>query len=142
MAKDHLSDVQLKVIEAVVEGDKTIIEICSMFGVGRTTYYDWRKKEYFMNSLNQMLEEKKNVAIDSLKGKVQEYLETLDDLRRKSKNDMVRYHATNTLLGHAGLIVTNKDEVTFKNKNDSESKNELMELWKQKKEQQQEEQVH
>jgi ACT domain-containing protein len=143
MARGQLDDRQIKFISALAEGDKTIVEICEVYNVPRSTYYDWRKKDYFIQALQELLDEKKNAAIDRLKDKVDDYLGILDNLAMKSKNDMVRYHATNTLLGHAGLIVTNKDEVTFKNKNDSESKNELMELWKQKKEQQQDqEQVH
>lgn len=140
MARKELTELQYKVLAEIAKGEKNITEICSEFGVGRTTYYDWRKTDLWKVELANMLEVKKQAEIDGVKNSVDIYLKRLEDLSKKSKNDMVRYQATKELLGHAGMVVSHKEEVTVKQEDD-EQKNVLLNLLNKKK-QDREDQVH
>lgn len=129
MREKQLTEKQLQLIELIAEGQMTIKDICDVCNVPRRTYYEWRKLDHFKKALSEMLEEKKQVAYEMLKGRVHDYIDTYEDLRKNSKNPMVRYHANRELISLAGMIVPKVQEVTV-NKDSEEDKNELLDMLK------------
>jgi transposase-like protein len=138
-----LNERQLKAIELIADGQRTVRQICDEVGIGsRTTFYDWMKKDEFKKKLQETLEQKGEIMKESLKGRVDDYISTLETIRKKSKNDMARYHSANVLLNHAGWIMNTKQEVTVKDKDEEDSKNYLMDMIKNKDDEDSEGKVH
>lgn len=135
--KKRLTDVQIKVIEAVVADDKSITEICELFNVPRPTYYYWvRNNKAFNEAMDEAIDEKVREARKNIRAKINKYIDRLDNLSVTGKNEAAKVNAISKILTMGELDPQFKQEVTVKN-DDSEAKNYMLEMLKKKREQEQ-----
>jgi hypothetical protein len=111
---------QLEIIAYLTAEASTLKEALDVCNVAKSTYYDWKRKPEFNETLKEFQEAKKQAEIDFIKDSVDKYLERIDRLSDKSANDMVKLQASNKMLEIAGLGVDNegnnkKDESGYKN---------------------------
>ncbi|MEB1806609.1 MAG: hypothetical protein LPK26_04750 [Bacillaceae bacterium] len=134
-----LKESQFKAIELLVEGRLTVQAIADHeeVDVSRGTLYNWMKNNEFKEKLEETMKYKSDIMKESLKGRIDEYIDTLESLRKKSKNDMARYQSSQALLNYAGWSMNEKKEVSFKN-DETENKNALLEMLKSKKQEEEE----
>lgn len=130
-----LTEKQLKLIEYLVDGEMTISDALKKAGVPRTTYYHWRKNpdSEFMRTLNETTEITVNNAKQSIRTNVERYIKQLDRIAMQSPNEQAKVNAIAKLFTLAELDPTFKQEVTI-NKDESESKNYLLDMLKKEKE--------
>ncbi|WP_404403827.1 phBC6A51 family helix-turn-helix protein [Jeotgalibacillus malaysiensis] len=126
-----LRENQIKAIELIVHGNKTVTAIAEEVGVSRKTFYEWMKKQEFRDMLNEMTELKSEFLREAVKGNVEEYIDSLEQIRKTTKNDMARYHTTTTLLNYAGWLQNQKQEISI-NKEDKEEKNVMLDMLNEK----------
>ena len=101
--------------------------------VSRTTLYSWMKLEEFTDKLTEMNEIRNQLLRDAINKRVHQYIDRLEKLSDKSKNEMVKLNATKELMSHAGWN-SNIQDINIKDDRQQENtKNELMEMWKKKK---------
>jgi transposase-like protein len=127
-----LSEQQLKAVELLLGGEHTVKAIAKECEVSRTTMYAWMEKEEFKEKLREMSNLQEQFLREAIKGRVNELVDRLEDLSRKSKNEMVKLNATKELLSHGGWN-SNVQDINIKDDRQQDNKNELMEMWKKKK---------
>lgn len=131
-----LSEKQLELIELLVSGEHTVKDACESVGVSRMTYYDWRKghtkvgKE-FNKAYDEALELKVKESRRFVKTRVNNLLKSLMDITDNGKNENAKVNAVAKLLHYGDLDPSDKQELTIKG--DDDNKNALLEMWKQKK---------
>lgn len=122
MAQRPLSEKQLNVIEELVKGDMSITDICSMYGIGRSTYYDWKRYNALFNStLHEALELKDKVLKQNVKSSTEKYVRWLEKQAENGKNENAKVSAMKELIEISGIkdleeASDNKDETKIKNK--------------------------
>jgi hypothetical protein len=129
-----LNDKQLKAIELLSDGELSVKAIAEHedVSVSRTTLYSWMKLDGFTDKLTEMNELRDKLLRDAVKKRVHQYIDRLEKLSDKSKNEMVKLNATKELLSHAGWN-SNVQDINIKDDRQQDNKNELMEMWKKKK---------
>jgi ACT domain-containing protein len=94
----------------------SVVKACEKLGIARSTYYEWTKKESFVQYMDYL-------ADMALKSRIGKYDRILDQLATNSKNEKIVIDAINTLLKRAGKF---KNEVNLNaNIEDSRSITEL-----------------
>lgn len=124
-----LSESQLKAVDLLLEGEKTVKAIAEECGVSRTTMYAWMKLEAFQEKLTEMDEYRDQFLRKATKSRASVYLERLEELSETSANDMVRLNSTKELLGHAGWN-TNVQDVNINDNRKQEEGNAMLEMWR------------
>jgi transposase-like protein len=127
-----LSEQQLKAAELILDGELTVKAVASECGVTRPTIYAWMKLEEFKEKLSELDEYRDQLLRKATQSRVDVYLNRLEKLSEKSKNDMVQLNATKELMSHAGWN-SNVQDINIKDDRQQDNKNELMEMWKKKK---------
>ncbi|WP_214480978.1 phBC6A51 family helix-turn-helix protein [Bacillus sp. SM2101] len=131
MARKPLHEKQLKVIEELVTGDKSITQICEECEVGRRTYYDWKRdNELFNQTLQEALDLKHKIAKQNIKSKTEHYIKLLERVAEKGQNENAKVNAIGKIISLGGLEDEDNDNGK---KDESKSKNKLIEMLKAKK---------
>lgn len=129
-----LNEKQIKVIELYVEGELPVTEICELVQVPRSTFYEWKKNnKVFKETLEEAIELKVNEAKQRIRIGVNKYINRLEKLQESGKNEQAIVNAIKSLLTLGELDPSFKQEVTI-NKDESESKNYLLDMLKKEKE--------
>lgn len=131
-----LTDKQLKVIDMLIENEKSISDICSDVGIARSTFYDWRRgNKLFNQKLDEAVEERVKTLKQNVRSNAAKYVKWLEDIAEKSKNDNARVAALGKLSTLGELDPAFKQEITVKN-DESEQKNVLLGMLKKNEEEQ------
>jgi hypothetical protein len=128
-----LNDKQFEAIELLSDGELSVKAISEHeeVSVSRTTLYSWMKLDEFIEKLTEMNELRDKLLRDAVNKRVHQYIDRLEKLSDKSKNEMVKLNATKELLSHAGWN-SNVQDINIKDDRQQDNKNELMEMWKKK----------
>ncbi|WP_163581123.1 phBC6A51 family helix-turn-helix protein [Gracilibacillus saliphilus] len=133
-----LTEKQLKLIEKVVEGNSTIKECYESVQVPKTTYYYWMNhNKEFQKAMDQALEDKVKESKHNIRKNVNTYIDALTDIVRSGKNENAKVNAVSKILNYAELDPQFKQELTIKN--NDEDKNTLLKKWKEKQQENKEE---
>ena len=130
-----LDEKQLRLIELLVSEDFTIIDALKEVQINRSTFYDWRKgiskpgKE-FNKAYEEALQFKVNESRKNVQQGVNTHIKELKYIAANSPNHNARVNAIKQLFTYAELDPNFKQEITI-NSND-ENKNALLEKWKNK----------
>ncbi|UNC92722.1 terminase gpP N-terminus-related DNA-binding protein [Candidatus Contubernalis alkaliaceticus] len=127
-----LKDNQLQAVEMYVSG-MPVTELSEQIGITRKTFYDWFKKDEFQKAIEEALELRVKEMKQQIRGRAKEYILILEDVAKKSKNDMARVTAVTKLLGIIGLDPGTKQEITVSHGKEDDSKNDLMDILQNKK---------
>lgn len=129
-----LNEKQIKVIELYVEGELPVTEICELVQVPRSTFYEWKKNnKVFKETLEEAIELKVNEAKQRIRIGVNKYINRLEKLQESGKNEQAIVNAIKSLLTLGELDPSFKQDITI-NKDESESKNYLLDMLKKEKE--------
>jgi hypothetical protein len=133
MAKDQLNDKQIQLIDELIKGENSIVQACEMYSIPRATYYYWKKHSAIFNkALQEAIEERQRILKQNMKSKADEYIKLLEEKAKNSKNDNASVSALKTLIDITGINDLPDNEG---NKDDSGSKNKLLDMLKGKKKQ-------
>ncbi|WP_286231303.1 phBC6A51 family helix-turn-helix protein [Neobacillus mesonae] len=129
-----LSAQQLKAIELLSDAELSVKAISEHPEVNcsRTTLYSWMKLEEFQEKLTELNELRDKLLKDAVNKRVHLYIDRMEKLSDKSKNEQTKFNATKTLLAYAGWNSEVQD-INIKDDRQQDNKNELMEMWRKKK---------
>jgi transposase-like protein len=142
MMQKALNEKQKQVIELIAEGEKNIVDICKDVQVPRSTYYTWRKNDYFNEKLDEAINEKVSISRQNIRTKFKEYIRILEDISKNGKNENARVNALAKLSTLGELDPSLKQELTVKKDGQEDEKNYLMDLMDKKDEEDGEGKVH
>jgi transposase-like protein len=127
-----LTEQQLKAVELVLEGEKTVTAIAKECGVSRPTMYSWMNKDEFKEKLSALDDLRDEFLRKAIKSRVEVYKERLEALSEKSPNDMVKLNATKELMSHAGWN-SNVQDINIKDDRQQDNTNDMLDMYRKKK---------
>jgi predicted DNA-binding protein YlxM (UPF0122 family) len=126
MKYEQLNDKQLQMIEELVKGEKSIVQICEMYDIPRSTYYEWkRNNKLFNNALREALELKDKVLKQNVKSSTEKYVRWLEKQAENGKNENAKVSALKELIEISGIKDIEND---MGNRDESASKNKLLDM--------------
>lgn len=123
-----LDDRKLLAIQHLAEGEKTKTDIAKITGVSRQAIYNWLDDEEFKAELDRRLQQRKNLVEKIIDSKLEDAVESLVDLSKKSDNDMVKMRALTYIIDRGLGKATNKVELTTDIANNANVSDDLIEL--------------
>lgn len=123
-----IDDRKTLAIQHLAEGEKNKSEIAKIVNISRTTLYSWLEDEEFKAELDKRLQQRKNLVEKIIDSKLEDAVESLVDLSKKSDNDMVRMRALTYLLDRGLGKATTKVEVETAINNNLNVNDDLLEL--------------
>jgi predicted DNA-binding protein YlxM (UPF0122 family) len=127
MAQNILNDKQIKMIEELVKDELNIVQICKMYDIPRSTYYDWKKTKLFDDALNEALNLKTKIMKQNVKSSAEKYVRWLENIAENGTNENARVNAIKELNSIGGL---NEEDSSGNKKDESLIKNFLLDKLK------------
>jgi predicted DNA-binding protein YlxM (UPF0122 family) len=127
MAQNILNDKQIKMIEELVKDELNIVQICKMYDIPRSTYYDWKKTKLFDDALNEALNLRTKIMKQNVKSSAEKYVRWLENIAENGTNENARVNAIKELNSIGGL---NEEDSSGNKKDESLIKNFLLDKLK------------
>lgn len=137
-----LNSKQQKLIELLITEEYSISEACKVVGINRASYYDWKQgtgktAKEFQKAYDEALNLKVQESRERVRNNVNGLLDSLTNIAKKGGNENARVNAVGKLINYAELDPADKQDITVNENKDKA--NELLHMWKQKQETDQEE---